>query len=226
MAGYTRPSFVSGWPDTASSASPASAARDRLLEVDIETRRTPPRGSIQQWLEQHGVRDRFEMMGRPPVGKGSGKAKAGAGQYRLYDTYEAARRSARAGRFADRRDYLACCKAHDPRLPADPDVKFADEFRRDGWPAFLGTGPSRQELAGLVQAARVRSVLGLGHPRFKRLFAPLESGALRLPRRDGDSFYFAPEAVVALAISEGLIESSAENDLLATLRVKAEPAVE
>ncbi len=198
--------------------------RRRLLASDPEARRTPSRGAIPQWMRHHGVRDRFEMMGRAPVGKGSGKAKRRSEEYHLYDNYEEAKRAARAGEFADIQDYRERHKAHDPRLPSNPDVEYREAFRRDGWLGFLGIGAARSEIAGLVRAGRARKVLGIGHARFKRLFAPLEREAPRFPRRDGAIYFFAPEAIVEVASAAGAVGSDAR-EVLRELRAVAEPAV-
>lgn len=199
-------------------------ARERLLSVDPETRRTPPRGSIQRWMRAQGVSDRFQMMGRIPVGKGSGKAKSMMPSYELFEDYEVAREVARAGRFANVADYLRRHKDHDPRLPSNPAEAFPDELARDGWPGYLGTGPARAEIGGLVRAAKARRVLKLGYARFQQLVAPLKETAVRYERADGAAYLYDPARLVQQAVRHGVLAAESVASTLRALSRVAERA--
>jgi hypothetical protein len=192
--------------------------RPALLLLDADTRRTPPRGSLPAWMRREGVSGRFDLMGRSPVGKGSRYAKTQAPDFALFTDYAIARGTAQAGGFRTRDDYLCRSKAFDPRLPSDPEVTFATEFARDGWPGYLGSGAANHELVGLVGASGLRRVLKIGHRRVKDLLAacPPETRKAR-PRADGEELYVRPTDAVEAAIRVGVLVPGQAANALADL---------
>lgn len=142
----------------------------------------------------------YEIAGRPPVGQGSRRAREKLGMA-VYDTYSKARRAARRGGFKSAKDYRDRRMKIDARLPVNPEALWPDEFIRDGWPGYLGSGTPNSDLSGLIPQGKVWAALGLTHARFKKLLdaRAIEPAASRERRTQGASLYFREEDVLALA---------------------------
>jgi hypothetical protein len=132
---------------------------EELKAADDPVWRTlPPPGTLPSMVRSANISWRH-LFGGQPHGPGSRAKRRALGQ--TFEHYQDAKIAARRGEFCGMDDYHSRHAALDDRLPYSPEAIWPEEFALDGWPGFLGTGPSNRSLEGLVSAEVARKVLGL-----------------------------------------------------------------
>lgn len=138
-----------------------------IADGDPEAAYVVPGGTLNARLEDWGL-TWHQLAGKSARGRGSAKAQAVTGLEK-YSKYDDARRAARRGKFKNAADYLRRATTVDPKLPALPDHLWPEEFARDGWSGFLGTGAANHEVEGWTTKEELKRLSTSGDGVWKRL---------------------------------------------------------